>query len=717
MKAACLLAGWMLFGCVSANAGERATDGLEIADYFKVKRIAELTLSGDGGALAYVVANDLSLSNGTAGMPARQVYLQPLTAQSTPVLLDALADASKLKWIPKTRQLAFLCKQDGSIQVCSYDTVSQQRAVLTSSADSVEQFDFATDGRMLAYLSRRPVETQKSLYERFRSDEPGIVIDTNQLEVYNFVDAQRGSMVRPPPSTLWIKDAAGRVSQVPVPGEVGGPNGAFHWSSDGALLSVTYVAATLPKSLMGQFSRTSLGVFRRASGDFRVIGEAVEPSATAPGLIFRGGEWVPGTKQLIVRRAKEVDPWTSTSFPDWTVAAFDKPLPEQPSAWHSMETYGSSMVVMPLAANEVLLDITYRGVNSLYQLKGDGVERSAIAAGVDGNSTLFTLSANRKVAAFVNSSLTRPGEIYVRDARGTLEQVTHLNDAVAAKIDFKAREVSWKSSDGVTASGWLLEPAAGKGPWPMVTHVHGGPGFALTNSFAPYFGLWPYPFEVMAARGIAVFLPNYRGTHTYGRAFASPKTLEGEPVADILSGVDSLVASGVADRDRLGISGHSHGGWLAPLAMAHGRYFRVGSFAEGSTNKVVNFALMSGDLNRQVHTPLAGASFYDDPQRYLEGTPELLYKGLSTATLFEAGATSLAIGMMSDAKATRHFGLPTEFIIYPRTGHNIALPVVQRESAERNLDWFDFWLRGRVDPAPAKREQYERWAKGDTKGR
>lgn len=41
---------------------------------------------------------------------------------------------------------------------------------------------------------------------------------------------------------------------------------------------------------------------------------------------------------------------------------------------------------------------------------------------------------------------------------------------------------------------------------------------------------------------------------------------------------------------------------------------------------------------------------------------------------------------MRTAKAARHCGLPTEFVIYPRTGHNMRLPAVQRECAERNLD-------------------------------
>jgi len=48
-------------------------------------------------------------------------------------------------------------------------------------------------------------------------------------------------------------------------------------------------------------------------------------------------------------------------------------------------------------------------------------------------------------------------------------------------------------------------------------------------------------------------------------------------------------------------------------------------------------------------------------------------------------------------------------VIYPKTGHNISSPVLQLESMERNLDWFDYWMLGKKDPSAGKQEQYARW--------
>jgi dipeptidyl aminopeptidase/acylaminoacyl peptidase len=187
-----------------------------------------------------------------------------------------------------------------------------------------------------------------------------------------------------------------------------------------------------------------------------------------------------------------------------------------------------------------------------------------------------------------------------------------------------------------------------------------------------------------------VFMPNYRGTHSYGTEVASGS--DDEAIDDILTGVRALVDAGVADERRLGVSGHSHGALVGPLAMARAKNFRAASFAEGVANSVVAYELMSEDANREIHDPIVGSSLYEAPHRYLDESPDLHFKGLSTAALFEGGAYTAALYMLGFPKAASRAGMPTEFVIYPQTAHNIAMPSLQREAAERNLEWFRRWL-------------------------
>jgi hypothetical protein len=144
--------------------------------------------------------------------------------------------------------------------------------------------------------------------------------------------------------------------------------------------------------------------------------------------------------------------------------------------------------------------------------------------------------------------------------------------------------------------------------------------------------------------------------------------------------------------------------------MTRAKLFRAASFAEGTPNLLTLYTLTSGRLNREIHEFEYGANPYDSPQRYLDLSPELKFEGLHTASLFEAGAQASAINMLGYPKAAQHAGMPAEYIVYPRTLHNIRTPRLQRESAEINLDWFLFWLEDKENADPTKSEQYARWS-------
>ena len=703
-----------------ARAASAQTPGgggaLGIDDYFRLKRITQVAVSPDGRFVAYVVHAGAMLTYYSDKLPPAEkrsvqtVYLQSLTGPEPARVLDAIGEAQSLVWTPDSRSLAFLSARGGSSQVFSYDVAGGKTAPLTQSPEGVQSFRIAPDGRTIAYITRAVTPPSKSLYSQLNNGDQGIVMDSNTLSVYDFVDPANDSARRPAPAVLHVAPAEGAPFEVAVPGEPGATADDYHWSSDGRFLSVEYVSKDVKPSLMGGY-RTSVGVFDLSARGFVEIAKSRDPDGARPGLRYTGGEWIPGQHRLLLRRVTETDPWVSPSHPDWTIADAAAPLTDA-AAWRPIEVYGATF--HPVDGSRVLLEETREGVRSLFELTPAGVARSAFLSGLDGSSSLVRFSTDFSTAVFVNESLTRPPEVFARVGSAAPRRLTDLNGEIARRVAYTAREVSWPGADGVVAHGWLLEPAgAGKKPWPMITHVHGGPGFAFPNAFAPYFEVWPYPLEVLAGRGIAIFIPNYRGTQSYGRAFASPKRLDGEPADDVIAGVRKMIADGVADPARLGITGQSHGAWLGPVVMTREKIFRASSFAEGSSNGVLMYSLMPGDLNRQVHDVVTGLgkSFWDDPQPYLEGSPDMHFRGVRTASLWEAGAQSAAVMMFSYPKAARHFGAPTEFVVYPKTQHNPNLPAIQRESANRNLDWFAFWLNGEENPGEGKAAQYERWKK------
>lgn len=685
-----------------------------INDYFKIKRITELELSSDGEMVVYAIES-LSLEE---NKPVRSVYISATAAGSEPILIAEIQKARNFAWAPETHELAFLMAEGGVSQLYLLNTKDHRIRQVTHGSNSVIQFRFASNGEALAWITQTDVSFKPSqispnyhrsgLYERLFNGEEGVVIDPENTAVYNFVNPEWIDTTIRPSHTLWLRRKGAKDFRVEAPGQIK----SIYWSSDASKLALTYVADNMPNEALF-YKYTDLGIFDVMTKTFLTLFRARTPSETETAQYFFGGEWVPNEHRFFVRRTTERDRWLSKT--EWTLfdLAADEQLTEEGQYWQEIDVYAGDVgsAFLPVNESAAYLNMTVQARQSLYQITPSGIKRAGMLKNVKGSVSFVRFDGDYKVAAFVNESLTRPPEIHIWRKEHGVKRLNRLN---RDKQLPQAREVSWKGKDGVTVQGWLLEPVGRSldgEPWPLLTFVHGGPAFAMSEKFADYFPYWPYPFDAFPLNGIAVFFPNYRGTFTFGDNFANPTNLDGEPVDDIVSGIEHLIQTGVADPARMGISGHSHGAWLAPLIMARNNMFRAGSFAEGTQNKIVNYSLTAGFLNREVHDVQYGASLYDNPGRYIALSPDLHFEGLDAAVLFEAGAKSLAVGMMGSPKAARRAGMPAEFIVYPKTGHNIQLPRLQKESAERNLDWFRFWLLDEEDPNPTKIEQYDRWRK------
>ena len=127
--------------------------------------------------------------------------------------------------------------------------------------------------------------------------------------------------------------------------------------------------------------------------------------------------------------------------------------------------------------------------------------------------------------------------------------------------------------DGRDIQGWLIpgrrpDGAKKSAPLPLVTQIHGGPH--TLYGWSPFL-----EFQILAASGMGVFYSNPRGSEGYGLAFneANLRDWGPGPMRDVLAGVDSLVADGLADPDRLGLTGGSYGGYLTNWIIAHDQRF------------------------------------------------------------------------------------------------------------------------------------------------
>ncbi|MFT9222051.1 prolyl oligopeptidase family serine peptidase [Gluconobacter oxydans] len=177
--------------------------------------------------------------------------------------------------------------------------------------------------------------------------------------------------------------------------------------------------------------------------------------------------------------------------------------------------------------------------------------------------------------AVVASTRQQPGEVWLyHGANGRM--LTQTNPEVSHWNLGEQRTVHWKGRDGLELEGILVLPpnAPSRKPLPLFVQVHGGP---LEAWYDGWLGSWHNWARMLASHGIAVFMPNPRGSEGGNAAFAVANRGDwgGQDYQDILSGVDMLEQSGIADPGHLALGGWSYGGFMGMWAAGHNDRFRT----------------------------------------------------------------------------------------------------------------------------------------------
>ena len=277
-------------------------------------------------------------------------------------------------------------------------------------------------------------------------------------------------------------------------------------------------------------------------------------------------------------------------------------------------------------------------------------------------------------------------------ATGEWVRLTGFNDAIVeGMIVPDIRKLSWAAPDGLEIHGLLLTPRGADGPLPLIVGVHGGP----TWCWSFYFSDSEPNAVLLADAGYAVLLPNPRGSAGRGHAFA--RAVMGNSgtadLDDIMAGIDLCIAEGIADPERLGISGLSYGGYMAAWAITQTDRFGA-SVALSTIGDYVTFHLLS-EVARYDEMILGGR--WDDPTGpYIERSPIFQMAGVTTPTLVIQGQADRCtpVGQGEELYAALEAaGAEAELVIYPREGHVTVERAHAIDALRRTQDWFDRHLR------------------------
>jgi dipeptidyl aminopeptidase/acylaminoacyl peptidase len=191
-------------------------------------------------------------------------------------------------------------------------------------------------------------------------------------------------------------------------------------------------------------------------------------------------------------------------------------------------------------------------------------------------------------------------------------------------------------------------------------------------------------------------MPNPRGGEGHGREFATmvANALGQEEWTDTLSGIDLLIEDGVADPDRLGIGGASHGGFITAWAVGHTNRFKAALMNAGICDWGSQTG--TGELGRW-DLDLAGTGGWEGPGPHPHDqiSPLSYASHVRTPVLIVHGEedTNVPVGQgVNFHRAISQFSTGHELVIYPREGHGLKERNHQLDLLRRSRAWFDRWL-------------------------
>ena len=359
--------------------------------------------------------------------------------------------------------------------------------------------------------------------------------------------------------------------------------------------------------------------------------------------------------------------------------------------------------------SDALLVAGVRTDMGIYRLRvdedGDGDVETAL--GAPGVARDVSFSSDGTQAAFVWSDATTPPEI----ATATLEAgkagpvpriVTDLNPELHHRALASVELIRWKSRDGLEIEGLLYLPPDRKEnePLPLILEIHGGPAGVFTRS-------WRGGRHIYGGLGYAVLAPNVRGSSAYGDDLlrGNMHDLGGGDFDDLMTGVDAVIARGIADPEHLGVRGWSYGGILGGWVVTHTNRFRAASLGA----MVSDWRSEYGQgFNYDVRLWYIGGDPWSNPEAYLARSALTHVQNVTTPTLLlhgEQDTTDTIEQTMNFFNALWEKGTKTRFIRFPREGHGIREPRHQRLRLVEEIAWMERYVRDREWSPPARPEK------------
>ena len=665
---------------------------------FKVKRVSLVRPSPDGRHVAFVV--------GTAAMEGEhsewvsQVWVADADGKSAVQLTRGDKSSTAPAWSPDSQWIAFVsargADKDAKPNLWRIRIDGGEAEALTDEKGGAAAPRWSPDGAHIAFLLTDARTDEEESAAKEKRDWRVVGEDVKRIRLA-VVPAEKDGDGKRPLRRLTTGDTS--------VGNVEGP-GHFDWSPDGKWIAFDHQ----PTALVDDWPKGDISLVEVATGHVKPL--VATPAAEAdPSFSPDGGSVAYEASDVPVR-------WGGASRIQVVPAAGGAPRALAATFDERPDLLGWTQ-----DGSRVIVSETQRTVARLAALPADGTAGVDITP-ADATVDAPALGGSRAMVGFTSQAPDRApeafvaevpvGRLYITTTTGAGKrssasrtgaawapvQVSHVQDLPPVALG-RTEVVSWSAPDGKTIEGLLTHPVGytAGARVPLVVMVHGGPTGVFVRSYtgAPS----PYSVAGFATHGFAVLRCNVRGSGGYGREFryANYKDWGGGDYQDILSGVDALIAKGVADPDRLGIMGWSYGGYMTSWVITQTRRFKAASVGAGVTN-LMSF---TGTADIPSFIPdYFGGEYWDAFDGWRARSAMFHVKGVTTPTLIQHGESDRRVPISQGYElynALKRQGVTTKMVVYPRQPHGIQEPKLMRDAMIRNLEWFDQYVLGRTASA------------------
>jgi acylaminoacyl-peptidase len=584
---------------------------------------------------------------------------------------------------------------------------------LTDLPRGANEFAWSPDGRWLAVVSSSLGATlaeESKKRGRPAAPKPGEA----PLSDYRYIDRlgyqyNGAGFVDDRDAHLWLIDATSGEARSLVSGR--SPEGEPAWSPDGTRIAFTANRRPHP-DLDGRSSVFTVDV---ASGAVTAIADGADAAYFRPAWTRDGrsilaiGDRFPrvGYRCGIWRFAADGSDAGRRGGTDLLATSELKP----DSAMNSDVTLGESSRVVPsMDGRSFLFTAPVDGSFELWRHALDG----------SGEPVRLTLdrhylsgwdavpAGDRDLVVAVHSGATTLPEVVAFEAGATARStkaprtLSGLNAVLADEVEWiEPLDRHWQS-DGREIQGWLYP--AGAGRQPLVLEIHGGPH--------TLYGCSPMlEWQVLAGAGVSVLASNPRGSEGYGEAFnrANLGDWGDGPMADVVAGVDQAIADGLADPERLGVTGGSYGGYLTNWIVGRTDRFKAAITCRSVVDMRTLF--LTGDISGAEWARIEfGRNPWEEPAYFDSISPLSMAKNIHTPLLIQHSERDLRTTVgQAEALFTilRSLKRPVRFMRVPDESHELTrsgAPYRRAENLVQVRDWFAHYLvRGeRRLPAPPR---------------